>query len=138
MDERPTDPAVRRSAALGGLRILVVEDEFVLALAFEQALEAAGCEVVGPVGHLRQAEAAARESRLDGAILDFKLHGERASTVAEALLRAGVPVVFATASSEGELPLTLRDVPRLQKPFSLQHLLDIASETFGRPRLRLA
>lgn len=116
---------------------MVVEDEFVIALALERALAAAGCEVIGPVGRLPEAEAAARRGRLDGAVLDVDLHGDTVSELADRLLRDGVPVLFATGK-EAELPERLLGQPRLQKPFALSRLTELAARTFHNRGLRLA
>jgi DNA-binding response OmpR family regulator len=121
-------------ADLAGLRVLVVEDEFLVAVAIERALAAAGCEVVGPVGRLSEAAQAARLGDLDGAILDVHLHGETVSPVAERLTRDGVPVLFATAASDRELPAELRKLPRLGKPVEVGRLVAAAARLFKAPR----
>lgn len=125
-------------ADLSGLRVPVVEDEFLVALAIEGALIAAGCEVVGPVGRLSEAEQAAGAPDLDGAILDVNLHGETITPVAERLARFGVPVLFATAACERDLPPGLRKLPRLRKPVELGGLVAAAARLFRAPRPRLA
>lgn len=135
MDERSANDAERReSGGLTGLRVLVVEDEYFVALSLERALEAAGCQVVGPFGWLDQAAQAARAPGLDGAILDVHLHGESVSPVADQLVRAGVPVLFATAAAEDDLPPGLRELPRLGKPIELSRLLAAAARAFNGPR----
>lgn len=118
---------------LKGLRVLVVEDEFILALSIERALADAGCEVVGPVGRVSEAAQAAQDCPLDGAILDVHLHGETVSPVADRLVRSGVPVLFTTAAAERDLPPELRRLPRLRKPVDLHRLLAAATRAF-RPR----
>ena len=123
---------------LRGLRILVVEDEFLVALTIERALLAAGCEVVGPFGRLSQAAHAADDGELDGAILDVNLHGETVAPVADRLVQDGVPVLFATAASARELPPRLRLLPRLGKPVDLRSLLATAARLFNGPRLHRA
>jgi DNA-binding response OmpR family regulator len=72
------DPMDGRDAAasLAGLRILVVEDEALLALDLEEGLLAAGCEVVGPAGTLSQGIRLAGNGPIDAAILDVNLAGE--------------------------------------------------------------
>jgi DNA-binding response OmpR family regulator len=117
-----------------GLRVLVVEDEFVVALGMERALAEAGCKVVGPFGRVSQAARAAGTADLDGAILDVRLHGETVSPVAEKLVRDGVPVLFATASTDSELSPGLRKLPRLSKPVELGRLLAAAARLFKAPR----
>ena len=76
---------------LEGRRILVVEDEFLLALEVEAALTSFGCFVAGPFAKLGKALVAARATRLDGAVLDINLNGEMVYPLAEFLDMAGVP-----------------------------------------------
>ena len=123
---------------LKGLRVLVVEDEYFVALSIERALEAAGCQVVGPFGWLEDAAQAARAPDLDGAILDVHLHGELVSPIADRLVGAGVPVLFATAADASDLPPGLRKLPRLAKPLDPSHLLAAAAQAFKGPRARHA
>ncbi len=137
MSEYKTKPAAE-DVDLTGFRILVVEDEFLVALTIERALEEAGCEVVGPVGRLGEADEAARAGALDGAILDVHLHGETVSSVAERLVRAGVPVVFATAARDLELSPELRKLPRLDKPLDIRRLIETAARVFRGARMRPA
>ncbi len=83
-------------AKLTGRRILVVEDEALIAMLLEDLLGDLGCKVVGPAANVTQAlELAARE-RPDAAVLDVNLGKETVFPVADALQRAGVPFVFIT------------------------------------------
>jgi DNA-binding response OmpR family regulator len=132
MRRRPDASPSRRS--LAGLRVLVAEDEFLIALSIEDALARAGCEVVGPVARADQARQIASRTRLDGAILDVDLAGETAEPVARQLLHEGVPVVFATAARADELSPLLRGMPRLEKPYELDSLIAVAAEAFTRSR----
>lgn len=106
---------------LGGKRVLVVEDEMLLALDLEEGLREAGCEVVGPAGSLRAAMRLAENSEIDAAILDVNLAGERVFPVAQILAERGIPFVFATAyaSSDELYPKEVQDVPRLSKPYTI-------------------
>jgi hypothetical protein len=109
-----------------------------VALSIEHALADAGCEVVGPFGRLSEAAQAARGADLDGAILDVRLHDEMVSPVADSLVRAGVPVLFATAANENELPPRLSKLPRLNKPVDTTRLLAAAARLFKAPRAQTA
>ena len=88
---------------LNGKRILVVEDEALIAVMVEDMLIDMGSEVVGPAATIEQALALARTQELDGAVLDVNVRGERIDAVAEALARRGVPVLFATGYGEVRL-----------------------------------
>ncbi|HEX8466765.1 MAG TPA: response regulator [Allosphingosinicella sp.] len=101
---------------LNGARILIVEDEYYLAEDLAGALKAAGAQVVGPVGSLRQAEAPLGAGGLDGALIDMNLRGESAFGLAERLQDAGIPFVIVSGYSREALPPSLAEVPRLEKP----------------------
>ena len=116
------------AANLSGKRLLVVEDEYLIATDLALSLEDQGATVVGPVGSIADALALiATESTLDGAILDINLGHERAWDIAEELRRRGVPFIFATGYDAWITPEAFRDVPRCEKPVDtrvLARLLD--------------
>lgn len=110
------DPSLT-AASLAGRRILLVEDEYMIAVDLADALARLGAEVVGPVPTLERALALATSpAPLDGAVLDVSLHGELVFPVADALLARGVPFVLATGYDEWVVPEAYRDVPRHEKP----------------------
>ena len=120
-----------------GLRVLVVEDEALLSMLVEDALDDLGCTVLGPFMRLQPAlEAAAAEPGIDAAILDVNVAGERSFPLADLLLQRGVPVVFTTGYDEGGLDERWRVLPILHKPFSDDELkrmiVQIASARLGR------
>lgn len=103
---------------LAGRRVLVVEDEALIAMDIEDALRALGCEVVGPTGMLAAALQLASGETLDAAILDVSIHGGKVFAVAERLMARGIPFILASGYSDWALPEPLRDRPRLTKPFT--------------------
>ena len=104
-------------ADLSGRRILVVEDEFLLAMELETLLQRRGCTVLGPVPSVGQALAMLDGAPPDVALLDINLKGERATPVAAALIDLGVPFVLITGYSRLQLSEPeLRHAPRLDKP----------------------
>ena len=102
---------------LAGRRILVVEDETLIAMEIEGALTSLGCEIVGPVAKLERALQIARDETFDAAILDVNIRGGRTFPVAEVLLARGVPFVLASGYGDWALPEALQGYPRLTKPF---------------------
>lgn len=88
---------------LKGKRILVVEDEALIAVMVEDMLVEMGSDVVGPAGTIAAAIELARTEALDAAVLDVNVRGERIDPVAEALMERGVPVLFATGYGEVRL-----------------------------------
>src|SRR3546814_9846381 len=82
--------------SLAGLRILVVEDELLVALELEMMLIGLGCDVVGPASRLEKAMQLAAAEAIDGAILDVNLRGRPVYPVATALKARGIPFLFST------------------------------------------
>jgi CheY-like chemotaxis protein len=101
-----------------GLRILLVEDEAMVAMIIEDTLTDIGCEVVGPMASIERALAAAKgEDRIDGAFLDVNLRGELVYPVAEALTARGIPFAFVTGYGEKGIDARYHGAPVLTKPF---------------------
>jgi CheY-like chemotaxis protein len=98
-------------------RVLIVEDEMLVALLVEDALTSLGIEVVDTVGTIEEALRAAAKGAFDCAILDVHLHGKDVYPVADALAAQGVPFIFASGYGEGGLPERYRGRPTLPKPF---------------------
>ncbi|WP_027168578.1 response regulator [Mesorhizobium sp. WSM3224] len=116
---------MNKSAPLSGLRVLVVEDAFLVALDLADELKAAGCDVVGPAPSVEQALQQIDGVELDGAVLDVNLHGERSFPLAEHLVTLGVPFVFLTGyDSTTVFPDRFQDSPRLSKPFEIRVLIE--------------
>jgi two-component SAPR family response regulator len=111
------------TAALEGVRVLVVEDEYLVAILIEEILESAGCIVRGPIPRLPDALDAVDHDDFDAAVLDVNLAGERIDPVAQALSRRKVPFVFVTGYGEGVLSEEFAERPRLCKPFRMADLL---------------
>lgn len=110
-------------------RVLVVEDDLLVAMLVTDLVAQCDCLVVGPVGSVGDALAAVREDALDGAVLDINLHGERVWPVAELLEECGIPFIFATGYNEGDIPERFRTRPRIAKPVtnvSVEHALRAA------------
>jgi CheY-like chemotaxis protein len=113
--------------ALGGTRVLVVEDEPMLSLALQDMLADLGCVVAGTAARLAPALRLARELDFDVAVLDINLGGERVDPVAEAVAARRLPVVFLTGYGRDGVP---SHVPGLvvEKPYQP----DILEQALGR------
>lgn len=116
---------------LQSLRILVVEDEFLIADLLCDALGSHGCDVVGPAPNVEKGLQLAQETPLDGAFLDINLGGEHCFPIAATLLDRGIPFLFLTGYDDGGIiPPAFRNVQRLKKPFDPEYLSVIAAEKF--------
>lgn len=121
-DDAPVVPV-----PISGQRILLVEDEALIAIMMKDVLSDLGLTVVGPLGTLAQALAAAGRDQVDGAILDLNLGGEAVYPVADALARRGVPFIFVTGYGAATIDRRYAHVPALEKPIdpaSLKQLFD--------------
>jgi CheY-like chemotaxis protein len=114
---------VDNGAELAGRRVLVVEDEFLLAMELEALLKEHGCEVLGPAPTVEWALALIYDGKPDLALLDVNLKGLRAAPVAAALRDRGVPFVLITGYGSEQLrEAELRAAPRLDKPINSRDL----------------
>ncbi len=112
-----------------GKRILVVEDEFIVAAMLCDILEDAGAVPIGPIGRVSDAEAIIAQDTFDAAVLDWNLHGESSEPVARALKAGRVPFVIATGY--GAVGGEFGDRPILGKPYVPQVLLDRIAALFS-------
>ena len=121
---------------IAGRRILVVEDEMLIALLIEDAVKDSGGEIVGPASTLEKALKLAEEGEFDAAILDVTIRGGKVYPVADLLLARGVPFVFASGHGDSALPEELRDKPRLTKPFTAAALDEQIRSLYDEARSR--
>jgi two-component SAPR family response regulator len=107
-----------------GRRVLIVEDEFPIALDIVVGLSGLGVIPLGPVPTLGQAmDLLTSVDRLDGAVLDVNLHEEMVFPLADALEARGVPFIFMTGYDERVIPARYARVELCQKPYHLPKLL---------------
>jgi DNA-binding response OmpR family regulator len=112
---------------LEGARVLVVEDEYLVAALIEQILESAGCIVMGPIPRVPEALHAVEHDGYDAAVLDVNLAGERINPVAKALSERDVPFMFVTGYGANALPREYAERPHIGKPFRIAELLAVLS-----------
>lgn len=108
--------------APAGRRVLLVEDEALIAMNVEDMLDTLGYVVVATAAAVEEALAAVEGGGIDAALLDVNLRGRPSFPVADALAARGVPFVFATGYGTGGLREDFRDRPVLQKPFKLRDM----------------
>ncbi|MDA0742528.1 MULTISPECIES: response regulator [Brevundimonas] len=102
-----------------GRRVLIVEDESLVAMLLETILSDMGCDVIGPESNVDDGlRIASGTGELDAALLDVNVAGQEVFPVAEALKARGVPFVFSTGYGEAGLPEHWRGNPTVQKPFT--------------------
>ena len=116
--------------SLAGQRILILEDEPIIALALEDMLVDRGAKPV-IAERLDEAFALVEQGSFDAAILDVNLHGGRSFPLAQQLLERGLPFIFATGYGDAPQPDAFAGVPIVAKPYGLDELeraLDAAAE----------
>ncbi|MPY71404.1 MAG: response regulator [Alphaproteobacteria bacterium] len=109
-------------SAFRNKRILLVEDEFIVAAMAEDMLTDLGATVVGPAGTVACGLSLAETELLDAALLDVNMDGERIDPVAEALMARRVPIVFATGYGAAGVG-GAEDAPVLDKPYTQEALV---------------
>jgi DNA-binding response OmpR family regulator len=108
-------------------RILIVEDEPMLAMDLEFLLKRLGCEIAGIASRLDRATQMARDLECDGAVLDLNLDGASAKAVADVLTGRGIPFIFATGYGDRTLGGRFKGVPVVEKPYD-PHAIKCALE----------
>lgn len=104
-------------------KVLIVEDEPIVAFEIEDLLREAGFEIVACVGSLDKALATLKNTDCDIAVLDANLRGESIAPVAMALHEHGRPFLFVSGYERVYLPEAFLDVPLLSKPFEPSELI---------------
>jgi CheY-like chemotaxis protein len=107
---------------LAGRRVLLVEDESMIAMLLEDTLAEIGCEIAGTASRFDDAIEKAKSLSFDVAILDVNLNGRKTYPIAEVVGERGLPFVFATGYGLDSLPPLLQKNPVLKKPFQQQDL----------------
>lgn len=121
-------------SSLRELRILVVEDELLVAMEMEDLLVEHGCTVIGPAGDIDGALTLIANESLDAALLDLNLSGEAAVPLASALCSRGVPFIVVTGYSKNQSAAPeMWDAPVLEKPVDHQSLLRAIRQAIGDP-----
>jgi len=110
------------SELLKGLRVLLVEDEALVALLIEQHLSELGCTLAGSARSIAKAMELLDREKVEAAILDMNVAGKSSEPVAERLDTLGIPFLFASGYGAGGLGSRWGGYPVLQKPFSLDEL----------------
>ncbi|HET7570843.1 MAG TPA: response regulator [Gammaproteobacteria bacterium] len=124
--------ATAPQSTIAGMRVLMVEDEMMLAMSLEDLLNLLGCKVVKAANVAKALKLAGTET-VDGALLDVNLAGKRVYPVAAELERRGIPFVFMTGYDTDRLDGDYRGHPALQKPFQMDEMERVMAATFTRP-----
>jgi light-regulated signal transduction histidine kinase (bacteriophytochrome) len=125
-------PVARQTHGLGGRRILIVEDQMLIALDLEQMLTDAGLDVVATAPTVREALSALERHGVDAAILDVNLGAESSAEIADALAARGTPFLFATGYGDGgSLPERHSGVAVVRKPYEAAAIMQQLHRLLG-------
>src|SRR5262245_18138140 len=131
--ERTQETARIDARGLPGTRILIVEDEGLVALQLQQDVERAGHQVVGPARSLKHGLLLASQERIDAALLDVRLGQETSAAIAEQLLARSIPFAFTTGYADNVmLPDHLRQAPKLSKPYIGGEIVKMLNSLIGK------
>jgi DNA-binding response OmpR family regulator len=119
-------------AAARRMRMLVVEDEPLVAMMIEDVVAEMDCDIVGPVAQIDEAVAVAKLAEVDCALLDVNIQGGTIEPVAAILKARGVPVLLATGYGSNNIPEVLRNYPCLAKPYSTGRLREAVRDLRAR------
>jgi len=120
------------TAALANKRVLVVEDEYLIASDLRRQLTAAHAKVVGPVADVATGCRLAETEPLDAAVIDVNLNGEWSFALADRLTTMGIPYLFVTGYDGSSLPEVYRATPRLTKPYAQAVMIAAVSALCGQ------
>lgn len=108
--------------------ILVLDDEALIGMELEALLQEAGYRVAGPAVDVQESLALIEEERLDGAVLDLNLNGERSDAVADRLTALGIPFIYLTGHADAVIDERHRHAPVIPKPFDDRRLLKAVAQ----------
>lgn len=108
--------------AAAGLRILIVEDETMIAMLVEDMLAELGHVTVAIASNLEEAGRLAAEADFDAALLDVNLGGKTVDPIADTLAQRAIPFAFTTGTDQSGIPQAYRDRVTLQKPYVMEQL----------------
>jgi DNA-binding NtrC family response regulator len=116
-----------------GRRILIAEDEAMIALDLENFLQDLGCEIIGPVANVEDVIQQFEAHHPDGALLDINLRGKQVFAVLPQLIEQGLPVIITSGYDDVTLiPQDFRALPRISKPFNQATLRELCVTVFAK------
>ena len=119
------------TAHLAGKRILIVEDSPVVGPFTADLLEELGCITVGPAPNMAVGRQLIEAEKIDAALVDMHIRGERVFPLCEALAGRKVPFVLTSGYADWNMPEKWQDRPRLQKPYTLGEVEEALKALLG-------
>jgi CheY-like chemotaxis protein len=116
---------------LKGKRILIVEDSPVVGPFTADLLQELGCRVAGPAPNMAAARELIEHEKVDAALMDVHIRGERVFPLCEALAVRNVPFILTSGYADWNMPDKWRGRPRLQKPYTLGQIEEALKHLLG-------
>ncbi len=123
---------------LTGRRILVVEDEMLVLMNIEMALEDLGCTAVSAAGSIAEALSLLAQQNFDAAMIDVNLGGNKSYPIADKLTERGIPFAFSTGYGDHGDRSDLDDQPVLKKPYLIADLIAVFEQLIADKPLPVA
>ena len=111
-------------SGLDGCRVLVVEDDYLLADDLKKELEAHGTKVVGPIANLGVAQDQVSRGGFDVAVINVRLGNELTWSIADELMRGNIPFAFVTGYGAGAVLERFRYIVRWEKPYEMSKFIE--------------
>jgi len=124
--------AMATKESLAGMRILIVEDEYLLAADLSRALQSRKVTVIGPHPDVSSGLRALQAGGIDAAVLDVNLRGQNSYPIAGELAARGIPFLFTTGYDDWAIQPEYAHVARLEKPFDSRAFLLAVQKLLGR------
>ena len=122
---------------LAGRRILLAEDEALIALELERMLHDFGCDVVGPLASVDEVLESVQRGGFDGALIDVNLRGRQIFEILPVLQKLGLRLIITSGYDDVTLfPPAFRGMPRVTKPFDERELRQVCERVFANPAMR--
>jgi CheY-like chemotaxis protein len=118
--------------SLRGVRVLLVEDEAIIAMTAEDMLEELGCALAATASSVEEAFTCVEAKAFDVALLDINLNGEQSLPVAALLREQGTPFAFTTGYGAAGSGANYADVPLVTKPYQIADLERALRQALGR------
>jgi len=123
------------TSPLAGRRVLIVEDEFLIAMLLEDLLGELGCSVAGMASKPAQAQELIATVPIDMAVLDVNLEGTDSFGIAATLKDKDIPFIFATGYGGSRVRPEFSSAPVIQKPYRLEELSDALGKLVAQRKL---
>lgn len=122
------------TTGLSGLRVLVLEDEMLIAMLLEDTLAEHDCKIMGPAATIAEALALIDAEQPDAAIMDVNIGGEKAYAVAEALDARGVPFLLVSGYGQFAAPENRPHWVVCAKPFRSEDMVAMLQQQIAKRR----